>query len=265
MGKEIIKSEDIAPKIWLFPIIGFIIGLISGFLSLILFKFLPFLLAGFLILGLLIFISGAHHTDGLIDFGDGLMVIGTPKRKIEAMHDVSIGTGGFTLGIIILISTGIALSYSLSFILISLVISEIGAKFAMVAACSLGKSAGTKTAEPFIKLNKKKHMLFSFILSIVLIYLIILIYSFFNLIYIELAYIKFIFSSQKFISFNNLIKIMIIYIIFILGISISLIIVLRLSNKHFNGITGDCLGALNEISRLMILIFFLFFFNLQII
>ncbi len=265
VGRKFETYEDLAPKIWLFPIVGFVLGLISGLIGLILLNVLPFLLVGFIILGLLLLMTGAHHTDGLLDFGDGLMVMGPPERKIEAMHDVAIGAGGFTLGFIILILTGLSISYSMNAILLALVLSEVGAKFGMVAICSLGKSAGTKTAEPFIKLNKKKHLVFSLILSLVLIYLTIFILNFFNMVIYHLNFAKFLFGHPSFLSPIDLIQVSSIIIIFLIGTFLPLIIILRLSNSNFNGLTGDCLGALNEITRLFILILVLILIVFNII
>ncbi|MFX1392550.1 MAG: adenosylcobinamide-GDP ribazoletransferase [Promethearchaeota archaeon] len=254
VSKDIDIYKDLALKIWLFPIVGLVIGLIVSFVSLILFKFLPFLLVGFIILGLLLLMTGAHHTDGLIDFGDGLMAMGTSDHKIKVMHDVAIGAGGFTLGLIILSSTAITISYSMNFIIIALVISEVGAKFGMVAACSIGKSANTKTATTFINSNKKKHMFISLILSLALIYFTIIIIALFNSLYNHISYFKLLFIPINNVSPCNFIQILIYFIIFIVGSFLPLIIVLKLSYKNFNGLTGDCIGALNDITRLFILI-----------
>ncbi len=265
VGPNFDSYEDFAPKIWLFPIVGFVLGLISGLIGLILLKFLPFLLVGFIILGLLLFMTGAHHTDGLIDFGDGLMVMGPPERKIEAMHDVATGTGGFTLGFIVLVLTGLSISYSMNAILLALVMSEIGAKFGMVAACSLGKSAGTKTAESFIQLNNKKQLFFSFILSLILIGITIIILILFNVVFDEASHAKFLMVRSRTLSPIDLIQMFSIFIIFLIGTFLPLVIILKLSNQNFNGLTGDCLGALNEITRLFILILVLVLFALNII
>lgn len=247
--------EDVAPKIWLFPIIGMVLGLISSFINLILQNYLPILFVGFLTLGFLLYITGGHHTDGLIDFGDGLMAMGSPERKIEVMHDVAIGTGGFLLAFIVLLLTGIAISYSNDFIIIILVLSEISAKFSMVAACSLGKSAKTTMADPFIKLNKKKHVCLSLILSIILIVITIIFINIFNIIYDNYEIFEVIFPQLNNISIYNLIQVLIIIFTFLIGSFIPLILIIKISNKNFNGLTGDCLGALNEITRLCTLIF----------
>ena len=47
-------------------------------------------------LALLLWMTGLHHTDGLLDFGDGVMVHGTAEHKIEVMHDQLTGAGGLS-------------------------------------------------------------------------------------------------------------------------------------------------------------------------
>ncbi|MFW9971429.1 MAG: adenosylcobinamide-GDP ribazoletransferase [Candidatus Odinarchaeota archaeon] len=263
--EEVNIQEDVAPYIWLFPIIGFMLGLLSSIISLILFNILPFLIVGFIVLGLLLLMTGIHHTDGLIDFGDALMTTGSPEHKIVVMHDVAIGAGGFTIGLIILSLTGIAISYSMNFIIIALVLSEVGAKFSMVAACSVGKSAKTKMADPFIQLNTKKHMFLSLILSIILIYFTLLIISFYMLLYHNIPIIELIFIPVNEILPWNLIQSILVFVIFIVGTLLPLFVVLRLANRNFEGLTGDCLGALNEITRLFLLILLLIFNSLKFI
>jgi adenosylcobinamide-GDP ribazoletransferase len=92
MDKDILS--DCAKGMFLFPLIGAFIGLIAGVFGWVAFQFLPNLVAGVLVLGLLLIITGLHHTDGLLDFGDGIMAHGSPERKIEIMHDQLTGAGG---------------------------------------------------------------------------------------------------------------------------------------------------------------------------
>jgi len=265
ISKEVNIFKEVAPKIWLFPIVGLILGLFSSLISLILFRFLPIFLVGFIILGFSLFMTGAHHADGLFDFGDGLMVMGSPERKISVMHDVAIGAGGLTLGLIILSLIGLSLSYSINYIIIALILSEISAKFNMVAACSIGRSAKTKMADVFISLTKKKHMIFSLSLSVMLILISIFISTIYSNIYYSVPFMGFLFSSINMISLLNPIQLMVIISVFLIGTLLPLIFVLKLSNKNFNGLTGDCLGALNEITRLFVLILLVVANNLRLI
>ena len=265
LKKDINLSKDVAPHMWFFPIVGFCIGLILSVFGLFFFNFLPFLIVGFILLGILLFITGVHHADGLLDFGDGIMVIGSPERKIEVMHDVSIGAGGFSLGFIIFTLTGVVLSYSMDNIIIILIFSEVGAKFNMVAACSIGKSANTKMADDFIKSNKKSHLIFSLILSLILITLALILTNLYNIIKNYLPSLNMFLILIKNVSILNWLVILSLFIVFFIGTAIPLLIILYLANKNFNGLTGDCLGALNEVTRLFILILMMVFKNIIIL
>src|SRR4030067_1618474 len=91
--------RDSARFMFLFPLVGAFIGLLDGAFGWMLQYFLPSLVVGALILGVLLLLTGLHHTDGLLDFGDGVMAQGSAERKIEIMHDQLTGAGGLTLGI----------------------------------------------------------------------------------------------------------------------------------------------------------------------
>ncbi len=262
---EIESYDEIAEGLWLSPVVGWILGLILSGIALILFRFLPDLLVGFLILGLIIYLTGAHHVDGLLDFGDGIMARKTPEEKIAVMHDVSVGAGGFSLGLIVLIITGISIAFSKSMIITSLIIAEISAKNAMVAACSLGKSAGTKMATPFIEKNKCKHLGLSLIISGIFVLLTV----FISFIYSSLL-VNFSILTNFLISINEVLvwdyyKIAIFILVFLISTFVPVILMLRIANKNFNGLTGDCLGALNEITRAFSLVILLLFNSLTLI
>jgi len=261
---EIEGYSQVANKIYLFPIVGFITGLIVGFLGYILsLIFHPFLVS-ILTVALLIYITGAHHLDGLMDFGDGLMTFGSPQKKIDAMHDVAIGTGGFSLAFVILIATVFSIASSLQFIFAALIISEITAKFSMVLICSYSKSANTPMATEFIKLNNWKRSLFSFFILVPLIfiglYLNFFIYYFLPKLF-SLKFIRVLFG-------NLIITIFLLIPIIILSLMIalaSMLFIRYLSYQNFKGVTGDCIGALHEITRLITLIvIFLLFSNVNL-
>ena len=61
---------------YLFPLIGLIIGLAIGILSFFLFSIFEGFLLGFIITAVIIGITGLHHSDALADLADGLMVKG---------------------------------------------------------------------------------------------------------------------------------------------------------------------------------------------
>src|SRR3990170_5358202 len=101
---------DAANYMFLFPAIGALIGLLAGLLAWVLFRVLPNLVVGILALGFILLVTGLHHIDGLLDFGDGIMYQGTPEKKIEIMHDQQTGAGGLTLGLISMLTTAFCIA-----------------------------------------------------------------------------------------------------------------------------------------------------------
>lgn len=254
VGKANFNYEDISRKMWLFPFIGFVVGVIVGFSCQILFRFLPHFVVGFLALSLLIYLTGAHHTDGLLDFGDGVMASGTPERKIEVMHDVATGSGGFVLGFSVLVLTGLSISYIPYIVLVAIVTAEVGAKFAMVVACATGKSAGTRLAYPFIKNTTIGHLLIALISSLVLIYVTLVLGMVWKWTFSWWEGMNVLFIEYGSASPLDLGHVLIFFAIFLLGSFIPALFMNRIANRNFKGLTGDCLGALNDITRVVILI-----------
>ena len=99
---------DCARFMFVFPLIGALIGFLAGLFGWVAFYFLPGLVAGALVLGVLLLLTGLHHTDGLLDFGDGVMAHGSAEHKIEVMHDQLTGAGGLALGMMTLLVSALA-------------------------------------------------------------------------------------------------------------------------------------------------------------
>ena len=91
--------EIVAKYMYLFPIVGIAIGLLVGSIGFGLSFFLDPLIVSLLVVASLALITGIHHTDGLADFADGLMVKGSKDKKLKAMKDLSTGSAGIvTIG-----------------------------------------------------------------------------------------------------------------------------------------------------------------------
>ncbi|MFX1452208.1 MAG: adenosylcobinamide-GDP ribazoletransferase [Promethearchaeota archaeon] len=254
VGMDIENMDDIARYMWLFPIVGMIIGIIPGLIGFYLLFLMPKLLIGLIILGLILLLTGLHHTDGLLDFGDGIMAHGTPERKAEIMHDVNTGTAGISLGIIVIMITAVSYSYLKMFVLFGTIIAEIAAKLAMLEVASFSNTSieSSKMAKPFLKLTKPKHFFLSLILTIVLLYFLnfgirFLVYFFWGIWY---------FSLYEFL----------IQIIIILACStIPSIIIYGIAIRNFKGMSGDTFGALNEITRMFTLVMLVFLIQAHIL
>jgi adenosylcobinamide-GDP ribazoletransferase len=169
-------------------------------------------------------ITGIHHIDGLADFADGLMVKGTKEKKLTAMKDLSTGSAGIVALVLYIIGLIIALSLSTGYqLFVAILLSEILAKFSMVLMASIGKSASLGSSFPFVELMKnRKKLLISSIITIIPLILLG--------------------GTTGLIVFGSCITLT----IFLIG----------MSTRSFGGITGDVLGATNELTRLASILIF---------
>jgi adenosylcobinamide-GDP ribazoletransferase len=220
------KSYDIiyiAQNMYLFPLTGLIIGLAVGGLSFFLFSFVEGFLLGFLITATIVVITGLHHSDALSDLADGLMAKGSIEAKHKVMSDPRNGTAGTVVLILYIIGMIILVSYidEKTKLLSVIIIAEVLSKYSMVLQCYLGKSAWKGMNTIFIKemKNNKKFLVSNVILI----------------------------ASITTFGFNFYYTIA--SVITMVSVSITLLLI---ANRSFGGISGDTIGAANEISRFFI-------------
>jgi adenosylcobinamide-GDP ribazoletransferase len=216
--------ENIAKYMYVFPIVGIVIGLLIGSFGFGLSFFLDPLLVSLLVVSSIAIITGIHHADGLADFADGLMVKGSKDKKIKAMKDLSTGSAGIVGLVLYLVGLIITISLMNGFDLFkAILISEILAKFSMVLMASLGNSASLGSNSPFVQIMKdKKKLGAAFVIMLIPVIVI----------------------GET----TGLVM---------LGVTVTLtLFLLALSTRSFGGITGDVLGATNELSRLASLMVF---------
>ncbi|MEM1674504.1 MAG: adenosylcobinamide-GDP ribazoletransferase [Candidatus Bathyarchaeia archaeon] len=221
VGMDVNCIMDAAKYMYLFPLVGAFIGLIAGAFAWFLYNFFSPLLVGVLTLGLLLLITGLHHADGLLDFGDGLIYQGSAEEKIRVMRDQQTGAGGFTAGFITFSATILCIaSVHKSLVIQSLIVSEASAKFTMVLMARLGKSAHEGMNKPFICAMHGSYQNTRLTAALIITSCI----AFLLLRAAGLATI-------------------------IAGIITALILV-KVSERQFGGLTGDVFGAGNELARL---------------
>ena len=216
--------ETIAKYMYFFPLVGIVIGLIVGSIGFGLSLFLDPLIVSLLVVASITIITGIHHTDGLADFADGLMVKGTKEKKLAAMKDLSTGSAGITAVVLYIVGLIITLSLSSGYqLFVVILLSDILAKFSMVLMASIGRSASMGSNSPFVELmkNRKKIATAAVITLIPLILL---------------------GGTSGLVIFGS-------------GIALTIFIV-GLSTRSFGGITGDVLGATNELTRLTSILIF---------
>ena len=216
--------ETIAKHMYIFPLIGIAIGLLVASIGFGLSFFLDPLIVALLVVGSVAVITGIHHTDGLADFADGLMTKGTKNKKLKAMKDLSTGSAGIASIVLYVVGAIIALSLTNGFALFqAILLSEILAKFSMVLMASIGNSAAVGSNSPFMQIMKDKRRLA--VAGVITIIPLVVIGGTVGLI--------------------------------LFGVSIGVtLFLIGLSTRSFGGITGDVLGATNELTRLSSLLIF---------
>lgn len=213
---------------YLFPFAGAIIGTIVGTFAYIMSFFVQPIILGFLATTILVIITGASHTDALADFADGLMAKGGKEDKHKVMLDPAVGSAGtiaivlYMTGMIITLSTPHSEGLKL---LISIIIAEASAKYTMVMQAHIGFSAWDGLSSPFTASMKDRRKFFAATASMCIILVV---------------------TGCSYPSVMSLLGSLLI------GLTIYYI-----SKRSFGGISGDVIGASNEITRLSSLIIFL--------
>lgn len=217
------ELEFVAKNMYLFPIAGLIIGFIVGFISFVIYDYVHGILLGFIITTMLIGFTGLHHTDALSDLADGLMVRGSKEDKHRVMADPRNGTAGNVAIVFYIIGTIILFSYldhKLQLFSV-IVIAEVLSKYSMVLQCYLGKSAWEGLNTIFVTQMKNKKKM---IISTILVALLLIIFGY-DIYQISIAII-----TMLFVTF----------------------VLLFISQRTLGGVSGDTIGATNELSRFLI-------------
>jgi len=228
MDKDLLT--DCARNMWVFPLIGAIIGLLAGVFGWVTYHFLPGVVVGGLVLALLLLITGLHHADGLLDFGDGVMAHGTFEHKIEVMHDQLTGAGGLSLGIMTMLITALAIGQlnnrsvgllNLSLIIGGVIVVELSAKLSMVVMAWAGKSVHEGMNSPFLEAMRGGKGDLRLIVALIISFA------------VALPLLRW---AGAFV---------------ILAAVITGLIMVAIAHRNFNGVTGDVFGASNEIARMV--------------
>jgi adenosylcobinamide-GDP ribazoletransferase len=223
MDKDMLT--DCAKNMWVFPLIGAFIGLLAGVFGWVAYHFLPGIVVGGLVLALLLLITGLHHTDGLLDFGDGVMAHGTVEHKIEVMHDQLTGAGGLSMGIMTMLITALAIGQlKIGLIIGGIIAVETSAKLAMVIMAWAGKSVHQGMNSPFLEAMHGSKGNLRLIVAVIISFAVAL----------------------PLLGWAGAFT--------VLAAIITSFVMVAIAHKHFNGVTGDVFGATNEITRMVCVI-----------
>lgn len=220
--------EEAARSSYLLPFVGLATGIPAAVLLLT--GVFPPGVAAALALAAVLLAAGLHHTDGVLDAGDALMVRGTPARRREVLKDARIGVGGlgalFTVYAPTLFALASLASVSAYLAAASLLAAEVAARSAMLLMLVFGSPAvdGSSSAYFVRALKGKRRRVFAVILALALPVLVALPLGWWGI-------------------FAALVCAPV-----VVGLA------LRVSEKAFGGISGDVSGATGELTRAVVLV-----------
>ncbi len=223
-GRHTIFSEkDLSASVFFFPGVGLFIGAILLGFTLVLHPQVSALPLAALTLCLSVVLTGALHLDGLADLCDGLGAGGNPQRILSVMKESHIGAFG-VIALIVTLLLKFTLFYEVidkgrlnSFLLMGLL-----SRWTMVFAAFLGKYPREMgTGKALIGKITRAQCMMTTIITMILSWLIL--------------------KESSLITMGFL--------------ALWTLLFVRMLHTKIGGLTGDCLGALNETSEVLVLLF----------
>ena len=96
--------DELMKKIYFYPVVGAVLGLLIGAIAYIGQIIFPGPVLAALIMGFIYYITGFNHLDGVTDMGDGFMAHGSREKKLKALKDTTLGTGGAAFCMLLLLA-----------------------------------------------------------------------------------------------------------------------------------------------------------------
>jgi adenosylcobinamide-GDP ribazoletransferase len=208
--------EALMRHVYVFPLVGIFLGAIIGGIAYVLSRIFPAALTSVLLLVIIYKLCGINHLDGLADFGDGVVAHGSQEKKVTAMKDVNLGTGGAAFIVMILIAYFSIINTMPSLLLpFALLVAEVSAKQSMIAFAAFSTSLQKGFGQIMIERTGHKELSIGLALSGAV--------SYFALGPLGLAML----AASQLAAF---------YLVIV-------------AKRNFGGATGDGIGATNEICR----------------
>lgn len=228
LGKEGKEATDNRAFLISFPLVGFLIGLVLLIAAKIFSPLLPSILLASLLLFLYLFLTRMLHLDGLIDTVDGLMGGKEKADALRIMKEPQAGSFGIVAAVLYLITFWGALSYFIglgsllsSAGLGSLLVAPCVGRWGMVFAATLSRpSQSTGLGNWFCSLQSKENLLWASFIPIV----------------VAVAVFKW---AGLLLFFGGM------------GVAWGMKV---WSERRIDGVTGDILGAVLELTQLFVFV-----------
>jgi len=219
--KSEIEGKDFGASLLYFPIVGLIVGLLLSLIALSLF-FLPALVRAAAILTISILITGGIHLDGFADTCDGFYGNKQVEKVLEIMRESRIGAMG-AIGIVslLLLKFSVMASLQETYLWKTLIVMAVFSRWSQCFACNAARYARKAgKAKYFIEHSRKRDLFVGGIFTLALSLLLM--------------------RSKGFI-------------LFFLSI-IPVYLFIRYIKTKVGGMTGDTIGAVNEIAEVCVLL-----------
>jgi adenosylcobinamide-GDP ribazoletransferase len=237
------KTDDFvvtsAEAIFLFPVIGGFIGLlgagyfvgcsfllshilafVNSFIQIpvdFLLRFLPAVMT----LAFLLVLTGLQHFDGLVDLGNAIG-LGNVKERRAAAHAWTVSYKGAFLAIFVELLAVLGLFFIKAESAFGAIIAaEVAAKLGMVTITWFGKPMHTGLGSIFLETAKRKRNIVAYFLAVLIVYPLL-----------------------------GLTGVWVVLIGVLFGVLME-----RVAKSVFGGVSGDAIGATNEIVRAVVLVF----------
>ncbi|MBI5208316.1 MAG: adenosylcobinamide-GDP ribazoletransferase [Candidatus Firestonebacteria bacterium] len=223
-----INDELLLKSMIFFPVVGGIIGLVQAIIYLGVYRFVSSLISAVLLVIIPIILTGAFHMEGFADMTDGFLSGRTKEKILLIMKESTVGTMG-AIGISCLILVKFVFYKELTnytnvnHLMLVLILIQMLSRWAMVISASISKNArdGASLARAFTDGADLKLAVLSGIIPVISMILFLKIYG-------------------------------------LIAVAITICISMYISNiskKKIGGITGDVLGAINEITEIGLLFY----------
>ena len=226
--KKVATPKELGRSMAYFPLIGIFIGLVLACANEILIKLVSPLLAAALLVILWAYLTGALHLDGFVDAADGFSASPDKEKILEVMKDHHCGAKG-VIALVFLIIVKIALLNDIPgpVRFSSLILTPAIGRWMMVCAASLCPYA--RKAEGFGKA------------------------------FVENSGTREVIIAGIILIAAGIILLRIRFFVLMIPVLIFTIFSFVYIKKKINGVTGDVLGAMNELAEVVSLAAFLLF------
>ncbi|MDO8735825.1 MAG: adenosylcobinamide-GDP ribazoletransferase [Thermoleophilia bacterium] len=164
--------EDVARAGFLLPLVAVLLGGIEGLVGWGSGWLLGQPVAAAAMLATALLLTGLHHTDGLADLGDALMVHGDSARRIQVLKDRTMGVGAVSAMLITSLISWAALLQLLALrgtgseLVWLLMAGEISARLGMLMVIAAGRPSHDGTGRIFLEEMKGWRIAAGILLSI---------------------------------------------------------------------------------------------------